>query len=304
MINLEELNRARKTFIHGEKVTEICGPELPATSTLEGDNVKKINVGCFVYKKDPSDRQWKHLIHSLVQTPHPSSHPILNSNSNFIQFNCVQLDPSDIRNNQLIIKKINVLWIGGGLAPEHCERLMEKGKLEILKFLQFGGGYIGCCAGAYIACTPFDLDLTSWNYSLLNYSILDLNNWERGMGMCNCELTSDGMSICNPSDVATTDKEDIVMFYRNGPLFIKATKENLKTFGSDKSTNNKVLVTFKQTFKKKEGVDMIDTPAVICGEYGKGRVIAYSTHPEASEEKAITQFKCSFVWCANICLIN
>ena len=162
MASLEEQLLLRRQLIFS-KVTEKIGPSLPNVDKKEANLM--IRVACFVYKKDGADRHWKDLLQALTDTSHPTERIIKNDdhsdghemmphllNLKRVQFECIQFDPNDIGNGQLITKKMHVVFCGGGLGPVHASQLGGKGKREIIKFLEQGGGYIGCCAGAYLAC--------------------------------------------------------------------------------------------------------------------------------------------------------
>ncbi len=62
------------------------------------------------------------------------------------------------------------------------------------KFVQNGGGYIGICAGAYLACDRF-----SWSTKMLNARTVS-QKWKRGKGNVEIELTDEGKKILGDVD--------------------------------------------------------------------------------------------------------
>jgi hypothetical protein len=66
--------------------------------------------------------------------------------------------------------------------------------------------------------------------------------------------------------------------YANGPILSPAGQENLPEY---------VPLAFFRTeiakYEPQKGT-MIDTPAIIASEFGRGRVMAISPHPEASAD--------------------
>ena len=65
--------------------------------------------------------------------------------------------------------------------------------------------------------------------------------------------------------------------YANGPIFAAAKDDELRDF--------EPLAYFRSEFAKngaRRGA-MVDTPAILSGEMGKGRVLCISPHPESSE---------------------
>ena len=64
--------------------------------------------------------------------------------------------------------------------------------------------------------------------------------------------------------------------YHNGPIMSAMGKEGVGPFRS--------LATFRSEvsrYKPQEGT-MVNTPAIIVGEFGKGRVLCISPHPEST----------------------
>jgi hypothetical protein len=51
----------------------------------------------------------------------------------------------------------------GGSGSAEAGGLGEKGREEVRTFVREGGGYVGICAGAYLACTGFE-----WGVGVLN----------------------------------------------------------------------------------------------------------------------------------------
>jgi hypothetical protein len=65
--------------------------------------------------------------------------------------------------------------------------------------------------------------------------------------------------------------------YGNGPIFAPAEKKELPDY--------RVLAWFRTAIPSRDGADpavMVNTPAIISGHYGKGRVLVSSGHSEWS----------------------
>ena len=85
------------------------------------------------------------------------------------------------------------------------------------------------------------------------------------------ELTDEGRSILG-------DFEGIFeVRYQNGPIMSPMGRQGLGDFRSLAYFRSEVY-----KYKPQEGT-MINTPAVIVGEYGKGRVLCISPHPESTD---------------------
>jgi glutamine amidotransferase-like uncharacterized protein len=55
--------------------------------------------------------------------------------------------------------------IPGGMAPRHSDEIRPEGRAQVERFLRAGGGYLGICAGAYIACQPDPGSLRDFGYT-------------------------------------------------------------------------------------------------------------------------------------------
>ena len=168
--------------------------------------------------------------------------------------------PPEILNEAL--DQFDVLVMPGGSASEQSKALGEKGLSAIKKFVKEGGGYVGICAGAYLATGTY-----TWSLGILEADVIDRAHWRRGKGLVKVELTDQGR------DILGNLSGQIDVRYANGPLLSPAKKDGAV----------KVLAHFRSEINQNnapEGV-MKDTPAVLAGQFGKGRVIVSSPHVES-----------------------
>src|SRR6478609_5197526 len=68
-------------------------------------------------------------------------------------FKVKTINAKQIRDGAL--KNFDVLIHGGGTASKQGETLGEKGRDALKKFVDGGGGFIGICAGAYLASAQY-----------------------------------------------------------------------------------------------------------------------------------------------------
>ena len=125
-----------------------------------------------------------------------------------------------------------------------------------------GGGYLGICAGAYLACAGFD-----WGLGILNARTVS-NKWQRGRGMMRIQLTEPGRGLFGPVP------EPFTIRYANGPIIKPLGRADLPPY--------EVAAVFRTEIAKNGspvGV-MIDSPAVVRAPFGKGRVLTISPHSE------------------------
>jgi len=129
-----------------------------------------------------------------------------------------------------------------------------------------GGGYLGICAGAYLASAdePFYL-------GILNSRVVDRQHWARGRGDVVLDFTPEGQK-----ETGVPKPKETVM-YHQGPLLAPAGRRDLPAY---------TLVAQFETEVAKNGAPhgvMQGTTALASGVFGKGRVFVISPHPEQTE---------------------
>ncbi len=180
---------------------------------------------------------------------------------NILGVQIMELDAEDIGDSDL--SSFDVIIFSGGSGSKQAETIGGKGKENIRTYIKNGGGYLGICAGAYLATSGFD-----WALHIISAKTISETEWKRGKGFVDLELTKDGKEIFG--DVSEMFK----CRYSSGPLLQPISTGGLssyKTLGHFRSevSENGVM----------EGV-MMHTPAVVSGEYGMGKILLISTHPE------------------------
>lgn len=122
------------------------------------------------------------------------------------------------------------LCVPGGFAPNYASRLGDRGFRIICEFVQAGGGYLGVCAGAYLASTQ--------GLGLLPVECADVHRWARGSGPCQLRFTQAGHRLLGAA--ATVDchgdaAEPVTVRYANGPLLriTGGAASSLATFATE-----------------------------------------------------------------------
>jgi glutamine amidotransferase-like uncharacterized protein len=170
----------------------------------------------------------------------------------------------DIRSNAL--SKTDVLICPGGSGSKQAETLAPEGCKAIRDFVRNGGGYVGFCAGSYLASANY-----TWSLGILNAQVVDRAHWARGTGDVTLQMTSEGKQILGATD------EIVTCYYGQGPLLAPAGNTNVPAY--------QVLATYHSEMAKKgapTGV-MIGTTAIAVGTYGQGHVFCFSPHPEKTK---------------------
>ncbi len=195
-------------------------------------------------------------------------------------FECQLVRPEDIRAGQL--SEFQVLVMPGGSGGKQAEMLEPGGREAIRNFVDGGGGYVGICAGSYLASAQY-----SWSLNLINAQVWDRAHWARGTGTVNVGLTPQGSGffqaaskVTKPDSESTEHErsqlaDSIAVRYAQGPLLVPGEHPDLPQYD--------VLATFESEVAAKGAPvgAMVGTHAIIRSQFGSGRVICYSPHPEA-----------------------
>jgi len=166
-----------------------------------------------------------------------------------------RLKGADFANGGL--QGFDLVMFTGGSGSAEAAGLGEKGREEVRDFVRQGGGYVGICAGAYLACSGFE-----WGVGVLNAKTVS-PKWRRGQG----EVKIDGHAFGEKL-------VDRGIRYANGPIIKADVRKDLPDF--------EVLVTFRSELALNDtpvGV-MVHSPAMVRSTFGLGRVFTSSPHPE------------------------
>ena len=162
------------------------------------------------------------------------------------------------------LEGFDVVIMPGGSGSKQAERLQESGRREIREFVRAGGGYVGICAGSYLASSHYD-----WSLGLINARVWDRAHWDRGGGEVCIRMTDPGLQLLGRGG-------DVEVQYNQGPLLVPDDESDLPGY--------EVLATFATEVAEKgaQPGSMTGTHAIVRSMYGSGRVICYSPHPEVT----------------------
>lgn len=168
-----------------------------------------------------------------------------------------------------LLDAFDVLIVGGGSGSGEAKAIGKAGAAAIKAFIKRGGGYVASCAGAYLATCNYD-----WSLKIIDADTVDSAHWARGSGQVDIEVSDEGRKIFGDLKGLQSCR------YANGPLLGKAAQ-------SDGLAAYTVLAWYRSDMAKgknsPKGV-MPNTPAIIAGQYGEGRVLCCSPHPEYTAE--------------------
>lgn len=165
-----------------------------------------------------------------------------------------------------VLGQFDVLIVPGGSGSKQAEAIGIEGRNAVVDFIRNGGGFVGFCAGAYLAANNY-----TWSLKIIDADVIDRKHWKRGTGGVKIELTADGRKMLN----GNCDLIDIR--YANGPILQAGEDPDIPDF--------KPLAFYRTEINKNNappGV-MKDTPAIIAGQFGAGRVFCSSPHPEYTD---------------------
>jgi hypothetical protein len=173
--------------------------------------------------------------------------------------------PPDIAGG-VLTGQFDAIVFGGGSGKGQATNIGPAGHKAVRGFVKGGGGYLGICGGAYLATSEYD-----WGLKIIDARTVDRKHWKRGKGKVKVEFTKLGSSILRGP--ATS----VDINYANGPLLGPYNRKDLEDY--------QVLAYFRGEInenKAPKGV-MMNSPAMIFGRFGAGKVILFSPHPEKIE---------------------
>lgn len=173
------------------------------------------------------------------------------------QIEMTLLKGEDLRKGKL--EGLDLLVMPGGSSKLQMESMGKEGVKSLQDFVRNGGAYIGICAGFHITLNrPERARLMPYTY------------YGEAVGYradVQIDLSPEGAKLL---DIKPGKR---MVRYSRGPVAKEAKwdKGNCKTYAKYTSSVGPL---------GRAGVSFFDTPALIYGNYGKGKVIATSFHPE------------------------
>lgn len=190
--------------------------------------------------------------------------------------------PEDIREGKL--DEFQVLVVPGGVSTAQAKALKKEGCVAIEKFIGAGGGYIGICAGAYLASAGYNEDTS--NIELVNAEILDVEHCYRGAADAWISIKD----LSHP--VVQGFQKKIKVHYENGPVLGAGSNHYIPAYHE--------LAEYLSDIRQEKGPTgiMPGSAALTVSEFEKGRCVLYSFHPELTTglERMLIQ---GVQWAAN-----
>ena len=162
-----------------------------------------------------------------------------------------------------LLRRYQVVVFPGGSGGEMFKRLGPGGQQAVKEFVSRGGGYLGICAGAWLASKLY--------LGLAN--IEGRKPWYVGVGGLEVAMEHDASYVFSSACYLPPGRRIIEM--HNGPLWTPAPPDSARPAC-------RVLASYTgATGTDKYGGDLFSgKPAIVTDFYGHGRVILFSPHPE------------------------
>jgi len=176
-------------------------------------------------------------------------------------FEPVIVTPEEVRAGALNGR--HVVIFTGGRGSVQGRLLEETGRQIVRDFVAGGGGYVGVCAGSYLAIQgPEEF----YKIAIVAAENLSGDAWQRGMGTARIQEVG--------------GSREHRLFYANGPVFRRLELPGFRPFVT--------LATFVSDFylpaHGTESGQMPSTPAILASSYHRGRILLFSPNPVLAAE--------------------
>jgi predicted deacylase/glutamine amidotransferase-like uncharacterized protein len=185
----------------------------------------------------------------------------------------VRVGPADM--NAECLKQIDVVMFPGGSGGKQGRAIGESGREAIRGFVKRGGGIVGVCAGAYLCSAHYDWSLRVINTAVFNKTVEipgvgRKSMWYRG----GAQVVQ--MELENSAERVLGKTGEVSVRYQNGPVISTGKATDLPAFTPLAWFRSEVV-----KYEPQKGT-MINTPAIVIADFGKGRVLSISPHPEST----------------------
>lgn len=163
------------------------------------------------------------------------------------------------------VARFDAVIFPGGRGSGQLASIGTEGAAAVRAFVAGGGAYIGVCGGAYLAIKGLDFfgPGVSW-----------MQPWNRGSGNANIEFTTRGLKDLRLDPVSYGG--NVTMFYENGPIIgVRSLPPEAQVLAHYRSEIN--AINAPRTRGQMDG-----SAAVVSINFGRGRVVAISAHPEGT----------------------
>jgi len=155
-----------------------------------------------------------------------------------------------------VLSRMDVVVFMGGSGSRQGEALRPEGRQSVRDFVAAGGGYVGVCAGAYLALQGEE---EFFKLAIVSARNLSGDFWKRGVA----------------ATTVRAGKRAFRLHFANGPVFEPVEVDGLPPYVT--------LATYESDlYASRHGTEpgqMPGTPAILAASYGKGRILLFSPNP-------------------------
>jgi glutamine amidotransferase-like uncharacterized protein len=195
-------------------------------------------------------------------------------------YSYVTVTPDNVNQTDLA-STARVIFFGGGWAGGYITYLNSNGYENIRQFIRQGGGYIGICAGAYLACDkifwkPDTVTLGQWyDYALNLFTgtgvgvVPGIMDWTEPTG-CSAPINKGAAmtTVLIDQQFFNASSETLPILYYGGPILTPYA-----------ISQNSVQILGKYVVP---GSPADGSTAMVMASYGKGNMFLSGPHPEIS----------------------
>ena len=173
------------------------------------------------------------------------------------------IDGEAVRSGAL--DNVDLLIMPGGSSQRISSSLGEVGHEKIKSFIRSGGGYLGTCAGCCLLMQSDDKKHKNM-MNVIPYTF----------GVCGGKSDVDIEFNDKASELAGIPEGDWSIRYSQGPVPVETTTK-------EKDLNTLVVARYGKSIKamgEEPWVQFPGSPAAFACTYGKGKIFAFTVHPE------------------------
>ena len=178
---------------------------------------------------------------------------------------CTPVSAADVRNGAL--DNADLYIAPGGMSTTQSKMLRKTGRDKVVEFVRRGGGYFGTCAGLYLILS--DNTTNKWHLCMLPY--VSQKCPYRGGAELKIKFTDKAELFGLKPGASRTVR------YHGGPVLLPSAPVP----GADIHEIALYDCDGVFSFSTNASPVMANTPAVVAGTLGRGRVAGTSPHPES-----------------------
>jgi len=225
----------------------LIGPLVARAATSEDTAASSTPIHVALYADQGAAKQGSKHVKRCLATEHGFTYELVSARQ--------------IRDGAL--DQFDVVIHPGGSGSKQAEALGDEGREKVRNFVAAGNGFVGICAGAYLASAEYP-----WSLNFVDAKVLDRKHWARGTGNVDLRLSPAARKFFG------IDDELVTIYYGQGPLLSPAANDAIVDYEP---------LALYETEVAKNGAPtgvMKGTTAIARAPFGKGRVVAISPHPE------------------------